>query len=743
MFNKHSQIVTETGSLNILIVDVSHEKLAFIDFNRSRVKRKTRSKVNTKPQYSRIQSKPSTMKIGDFVEMIENYKYTVRSAEYRNGLYVPESRSHLDKIRIGNERKETARDNYELIRPIVEDKDKRHDYLYTSRSQEHIKEISLESGVEAAQISRFLSQYFSRGGCFNAMYPNYRYCGSNFKLPVKISDEIVKRGNKSDTTNYRGRTLEDNARIEKHLKKLGKKKFDDYPYSKQYEIYDYIYQSEEEVFEDDNGIKTVQKVPLPESQSISYDQYYAYVKQLERERKLHWRCKGEKQYLKEYESRLYRARDGIKGPGFRYEIDATVEDVYLLFPYFTDMRLSSGRPTTYRVCCTYSGMVVGIHVGIGGPNWAGVQQALYNAFTDKVEFCQRFGINIKAEDWPCHHICQELTIDNGVEYPKKNMSQVLDEKLGISCINYMQIYAGSRKGTVEGGFQQDKNDIIQFMPGYVDRIPEKGAKHASNLAVYTYDKFVQLLILNTLIRNNEKFNQRLHDKAMSKVGVKATSKEVWNFGMKQYMNNGRGMIRSKEEVLFKLLPSATASTTAQGIKYEGVYYECNYAARKGWLTDDKSRPVKKLEIRYFDGSTQTIWYQHEGIIYTATLSKEQSDEFSNVSWFDALHRMKIYSREKAIQQRKEREARFAQKQFTEESTKEALEALKGTQIPSRNAPAPLTNTIAFIQKKLLDNKTSNLFTQLMGSETRAPEASIQIATKHQVNNKNYMKMYGE
>ena len=117
-----------------------------------------------------------------------------------------------------------------------------------------------------------------------------------------------------------------------------------------------------------------------------------------------------------------------------------------------------------------------------------------------------------------------LRLTTGLSIQAKICSNYWMRNLVLSCINYTQIYAGSRKGSVEGGFQQDKNDVIQFMPGYVERIPEKGAKHASNLAVYTLqDKFIQLLIVNTLRRNNDIFNARLHDKAMSEQGVGATS----------------------------------------------------------------------------------------------------------------------------------------------------------------------------------------------------------------------------
>jgi hypothetical protein len=743
VFNKHSQIRTKTGSLNLLIVDVQDDCIAFIDLNHSVVKRKARTESAKKPTPNRHQSKPKYMDLSDFIEEIDNYPYEVVGYEYQNGLYLPKGKSVVKQAEVKEERMEQATFNHELIRPIVENEKKRLTYLYSKSGNQIIIDRSKETGVKAEQISRLLCQYFMRGGCFNAMFPNYRYCGSSFVLPSKISDILSKKGRKSDTTNYRARTAEDNKLIEKHLKKLGKRKYDKYPHSKMYQIFDYYYQTKDEVVIDEFGNKSVIKVPLPESECISYDQYYAYVKSLEKDHKLSWLQKGEKQYLKEFESRLGRARDGVKGPGFRYEVDATIEDVYLLFPYFTDQRLSSGRPTTYRVIDTFSGMVVGFHVGIGGPNWQGVMQALYNAFTCKVEFCKRYGIDINTEDWPCFHVCCELTIDNGVEYPSKNMKQLLDEKFGISCINYTQIYAGSRKGTVEGGFQQDKNDIIQFMPGYVERIPEKGAKHASNLAVYTYDKFIQLLIMNTLRRNNQIFNARLHDKAMSEQGVGATHREVWNFGLKHYMNGGRAMVRPKEEVLYKLLPSAKAATTAKGIKYNGIYYECKFAASQGWLTDSKARVVKKLEIRYFDGSTEYIWYRHEGDIYTAKLSQSQSKAFENKSWFDALHRMKIYSHEKAVQARKEREFRTAQNQFTEEKLKEAKEELEGTRTPTRNSPNSLTKTMALIEKRLQDQKTSSIFTKLLGEEVRNPDVTVKVSTKHKVNSNQFAKMYGE
>ncbi|MFY0677876.1 MAG: hypothetical protein JXR18_11385 [Neptuniibacter sp.] len=748
MFNKHTTIYTENNSLNIQIVHIDFDlnKIAYYDLNQEPVKRRNNTRGNHKPSSlaARVQRKPSVMDINDFQESISNYQYKVARTEYNNGLYVPANKPHLEKIRIRDERIEAAEYNYDLIAPIVEDDEKFRDFLYRNQAQKYIEEISLESGVSRVQISRLLSQYCLRGGCKNAMYPNYRFCGSNYQPAKEINDPQAKRGRPSTRTNYRNFTAKDEELIKDHIRKLGKKKFKQYSYQAQYELFDYHKQSKAINYEED-GVTKTRRVPLPQRECISYSQYYNYVKKLERDQSFAFRSKGEKTYLREYKNRLKRARDGVYGPSFRYEIDATIEDLYLSFPYFTEERLSIGRPTTYKAVCPYSGIVAGIHVGIGGPNWKGVMQLLYNTFTDKVEFCKQFGIVIDHETWPCDVICNELTIDNGVEYPSENIVQILEELFGIDCINYTKIYYGQGKGNVEGSFEIDKKESIQFMPGYVERQPERGSAHASNSALYTYDEFMRLLIIQTLIRNNEAFNNRNHDQVMSEQGVGATALEIWNFGMRHYMNNGRGKRMPKEELMFGLLPTGKASTTEKGIKFKKLYYTCNHAAQKGWLTADKSRPVKKLDVRYFDGSTNKIWYRHEGKIYTAHLNSH-SEIFENRSWFDALHRLELYELEKAQRKELERENRFDQRNITKEITDQAIERFKNSRSTQNKAPSNKISTIAYLEQIRRDHKSSSLINLLLSDNKDDRETlsgtTLQINSKKTINDKNFLSIYG-
>ncbi len=70
------------------------------------------------------------------------------------------------------------------------------------------------------------------------------------------------------------------------------------------------------------------------------------------------------------------------GPGAKYQIDATVGDIYLVSQF--DRSDIIGRPVMYFVMDSYSRMVTGMYVGLEGPSWAGAMMAIENAASDKV-----------------------------------------------------------------------------------------------------------------------------------------------------------------------------------------------------------------------------------------------------------------------------------------------------------------------------------------------------------------------
>ncbi len=141
--------------------------------------------------------------------------------------------------------------------------------------------------------------------------------------------------------------------------------------------------------------------------------------------------KGEAEYNLNSRSVLGKSDYGLMGPGSKYQIDATVGDIYLVSQFGRSNII--GRPVLYFVIDVFSRMVTGMYVGLEGPSWVGAMMAISNAASDKVSYCQAYGICITDEEWPCHHIPAAILGDRG-EMESKNADNLVS-MLGIRIEN--------------------------------------------------------------------------------------------------------------------------------------------------------------------------------------------------------------------------------------------------------------------------------------------------------------------
>lgn len=90
-----------------------------------------------------------------------------------------------------------------------------------------------------------------------------------------------------------------------------------------------------------------------------------------------------------------------------------------------------GRPVIYAIIDVFSRLVTGIYVGLEGPSWLGAMMELDNMICDKVEFCKKYGIDIKEEQWPCRHLPEIIIADRGEfeGYSVGNLINNLDIKV--------------------------------------------------------------------------------------------------------------------------------------------------------------------------------------------------------------------------------------------------------------------------------------------------------------------------
>jgi putative transposase len=300
---------------------------------------------------------------------------------------------------------------------------------------------------------------------------------------------------------------------------------------------------------------------------------------------------------------LGSSRHRVFGPGSRFEIDATVVDVYLVSVF--NRAWIIGRPVLYVIVDVFSGMVVGFYLGLEGPSWEGARLALCNAFTNKVDFCRQFGVEITEEMWPCHHLPHKLLCDNGEM--KSLASDALTNQLGIIVQN-AAVRRPDWKPNVEQQFNLVNNHTVHFEPGALNpRLDEMKRRNCQLDSCLTIPELTQILIRRFIKGNWSSY--RAHALPAEMLGenlTDATPISIWNWGMENLTGGAKSV--GKQQVWTKLLPVATASVRRDGIYYQGRHYACPRAINEEWFARVRTKgKTASIEIRYLSYLPSFIW----------------------------------------------------------------------------------------------------------------------------------------
>lgn len=193
-----------------------------------------------------------------------------------------------------------------------------------------------------------------------------------------------------------------------------------------------------------------------------------------------------------------RGRSTARGPGFRYLIDATIADVYIVSRYGSHLII--GRPVIWVMIDVYSRMVTGVCVRLEGEGWLGLQLAIENTVEDKVAFCAKYGIKITKEQWPAGHRPVEILGDRGPLISKAIHRFI---KAFNVIVSNTPPYRPDWKGIVERIFGEMNIRVFKWLPGYV--VPERdlGAPDYRLAAVLDIEELTAIIIEAVLHHNNE------------------------------------------------------------------------------------------------------------------------------------------------------------------------------------------------------------------------------------------------
>lgn len=459
------------------------------------------------------------------------------------------------------------------------------------------EQIAQQHGIAKIKIKRIFTRFWLRGLNKNALLPDYMYSGGKGKERKLSVDGKVGRPRKY-TSSKQGINI--TADVKKQFDYVVKKYYrkkeqltltDTYEFLLREFYSDKYYEGDELKYKiwDDSRIPT-------------YHQFYYWFKKLE-DPQLDFQLRhSQKEFELKHRPILSNSTLETDGPGTRFQIDATIADVYLVSSF--DRNLIIGRPIVYGVIDVYSRLLTGIYVGLEGPSWVGAMMALDNMVTDKVAFCTTYNIEIDDSQWPAHHLPEIIIADRGEfeGYSVENLINNFNVK-----IENTSPYRGDLKGIIERQFRTINGKVKRRSPGAIQKeYRERGDRDYRLDATLNLVEFTKVIIHLVLHHNQKIIEKYPLEKEMIVEQLTATPINLWNWGIAN--KKGRLQTVSNQNILrLNLLPKGKARITRAGIKFKGLSYGSDKALNEQWYLKMKNQSI---EVVFDPRSMDQIYIPH-------------------------------------------------------------------------------------------------------------------------------------
>lgn len=510
---------------------------------------------------------------------------------------------------LDNEKHIFIRDNaWNVIKDIVKQEPEIYEKAKRTKLVNHVMEMH---GVSYPAVHKYLQKYWQRGKTIDALLPDFHKSGAKGMERIPGS---TKRGRPRKEQEIGINVDEDTKQnfrhaIEKYYLTTKKIPLTDVykMLIRKFYVDDYYYE--------DGAPKLVIKNKIPTFGQFRYwylKEYTASESTLARQ--------GRKKYEKDFREVLGSSTFEAFGPGYRFQIDATIADFYLISSYNPDWII--GRPVLYVVIDVFSRLITGMYVGVEGPSWMGAMMALENTVSDKVEFCKKYGITITKGMWPSEHLPEVLLADRG-ELEGYNIERLVSA-FSLHVENTSP-YRADWKGIVEKKFDSLQQNLKPFVPGYVQKdFQERGTRDYRLESKLTLETFTKIMIKEIIKYNTSHYlSGYLRDEQMIKDDIKPVPIELWSWGVKN--RSGKLRFIPQNLVRLHLLPQDSATITYKGIRFKGMYYSCEKALKEGWFSNARQKGNWKVTITYDPRNVSYIymWNGQDGQIEECFLLDHQ------------------------------------------------------------------------------------------------------------------------
>lgn len=493
-----------------------------------------------------------------------------------------------------------------------------YELLEKSHRENKLMEIANTSGLSLTKVKKIFSRYWQRGMNKNALLPDYINSGGKGK-EKKLSDLKVGRPAKVD---YLGDSVEGiniTDDVKKHVQFVINKYYRNGKKISLKETYTLMLRDfYSDVYRENNEIKHI----VWENERIpKYNQFYYWFKKFEDVKKDIVLRDSDKEFNLNHRPLLSNSTIETDGPGTRFQIDATIADVYLVSSLNTKRII--GRPIVYAIIDVYSRLITGIYVGLEGPSWLGAMMALDNMIADKVEFCKKYGIDITEEQWPSKHLPDIIIADRGEfeGYSPENLINNLNVK-----IENTSPYRGDLKGIVERNFRTLNTKLKHKTPGAIQKeFRKRGDKDYRLDATLTIEAFTRIYINIVLHHNKSLIEKYPVEKEMLEDSILPIPIQLWKWGIE----NKKGRLKTVDRDVLRLniLPRGKASVSRVGIKFKGLSYSSNKAISQQWFIKPTARSI---DIVYDPRNINEIYIPHDnGLGYEECYLLETCNQYKN------------------------------------------------------------------------------------------------------------------
>lgn len=283
-------------------------------------------------------------------------------------------------------------------------------------------------------------------------------------------------------------------------------------------------------------------------------------------------------------------------------IDSTICDIYLV----DEGGNLVGRPVLTIITDSYSnGFVMGYALTWEGGTYS-LRDLMLNVIADKVEWCKKFGILIKREQWDSDQMPSVIVSDMGSEYQSATFSQITE--LGVTLINLPPLRP-ELKSIVEKSFQLLQESIKPYLMdyGYVDKdAGERLAPDYRKGACLTMEDYEKIVIRSILYHNSQRILEDYpYTEEMIKAKVAPHPNCIFEWGKDQ---DGCNLITiSAKQLILTLLPRVNVKFTRKGL----IVFGLRYSSDAGNFTEEYLNGGDAV-VAYNPESADTVYLLKDG-----------------------------------------------------------------------------------------------------------------------------------